>query len=103
MKPGLHAALLARAKGVCECGCKKPVPPSEVDHFFGRAKAPETMETCWVLRVACHADKTANRPTAALWLMRFIAHAGRHGYAYAAERAQSKLEWVTAKGVVANG
>jgi hypothetical protein len=71
-----------------------------VDHFFGRAKAEELEFNCWVLTPRCHYAKTMNSPSAAFWLVRFIAHCGRFsgaGYTEAALRAQAKLEWLQAK------
>jgi len=109
--PDLHASLVARANGRCECGCGRAVPPGEVDHFFGRAKAPENEFTCWVLAVGCHRAKTDNEPARKVWLMLFIRHCGRKqwaaesadvatGFAAAAAEALKKLEWLTAKGAV---
>lgn len=98
MKHALYSALATRAGGRCECGCGAAVPPGEVDHFFGRAKADESEATCWVLTPRCHYAKTANSPSARSWLERFIAHCERHGYAESETRAKAKLEWLIAKG-----
>lgn len=100
MSPDLYGLLAARARGRCECRCGRPVPPGEVDHFFGRAKADEVEFNCWILTPECHRAKTDSRPSAAHWLLAFIAHCGRYageGYALAAARAQQKLEWTTTK------
>lgn len=70
-----------------------------LDHFFGRAKAPENTGTVWVLRAECHERKTLNQPNAEHWLLRFIRHCRLHGYADALEMAQKKLEWSRAKGL----
>ncbi len=71
---------------------------NHLDHFFGRAKAEETIETCWVLRPECHYEKTRNWPSARHWLLKFLVHCGRHAYVSAADRAQAKLEWNEAMG-----
>jgi hypothetical protein len=83
-----------RAGPFCECGCGavfSAVDPGESDHFFGRARA-ESVETVWKLSRACHRQKTANHPSAALWLRCFIAHCHRHGYHAEMNRAQARLE-----------
>lgn len=93
--------VFARAAGVCECGCAQPLGEGELDHFFGRAKADETVAACWALRRDCHRAKTDNRPSAVQWLLKFIRHSGIHagsGYATAGARAQQQLEWKSAKG-----
>lgn len=109
----LYQALAARARGRCEC-CGEPFGSGfaapTVDHFFGRSKANEVEFTCWVLRADHHRAKTDNYPSARHWLTKFIRHCGRwarkapvlgsgpDGYAESALMAQSKLEWLTAKG-----
>lgn len=97
MNADVRQAVLTRARGFCECQCGTRVPPGEVDHFMGRAKAKESIENCWVLTVACHLRKTRNEPSAAEWLRKFIAHTERHGYTEARLAAQHKLLWVEAK------
>lgn len=96
----LYAAIVARANGRCEC-CGDPVPPGELDHFFGRAKVQESIENCWLLTPACHYAKTRNHPSARAWLRKFLAHAERHGYLEAQIRAESKDAWLKAKGMPA--
>lgn len=98
MTPELYQQVMARARGLCECGCKRHLRAREVDHFFGRAKAEETLDNVWALHPDCHFEKTNNVPHRRHWLLKFIAHCGRHGYAQAAIRAQSKLEWDDAMG-----
>lgn len=103
-------AVLERANDRCEC-CARPTfdtlkDRATIDHMFGRAKAVETVETCWVLRAECHEAKTQNKPTASQWLLKFIKHCGHwartsvspDGYVRAASFAQQKLEWLSAKG-----
>ena len=108
----MREAVYARANGRCECGCNRRLNVSadrnlfsdlsrELDHFFGKGKAPATVETCWVLSRACHRAKTENKPGAQTWLLRFIVHCQLHGYATAAHQARMKLEWILAKRGVA--
>lgn len=94
MDAALHQRLLERCRGRCECNCGAKVPPGEVDHAFGRAKAEETEATCWVLSVRCHAEKTLNHPDASHWLRLFAAHSDRHGHAESASRARARLDFV---------
>ena len=94
----VREAVIRRALWKCECGCGRAIPPGEVDHFFGRAKADETVATCWVLTPRCHFEKTNNHPTAGEWLNRFVRHADRHGYTDARNRAQLALLWKEARG-----
>lgn len=97
MKPGLREAVLERAGGTCECGCGQPLFRAEIDHAFGRARAEESLETCWALTPRCHFAKTNNSPSAAHWLTRFEAHAEAHGYFAAAARARTRLFFVNAR------
>lgn len=103
MNVDIRSAVLARAAGVCECGCGDPLVLSfdgvaELDHFFGRARVPEAVSNCWALRRNCHGEKTDNRPSAASWLQKFIAHANRHGYENEAGRAWTRLAVLRQKG-----
>ena len=95
----VRAAVFARADGACE-GCGKFISPEtgHLDHFFGRAKAEETVANCWALCVECDEAKTNNRPTAGYWLRRFIVHSDRLGHLEARERAYAKLTVLQAKG-----
>lgn len=72
-----------------------------MDHVFGRAKVPEAVSNCWALAIACDESKTVSRPDAATWLMRFMKHALRHGYAAEYELAAAKLQTLQAKGSAA--
>lgn len=113
---GVREAVMARARGVCECGCLRSFSETffgqaTLDHFEGKARS-ETLETCWALRAGCHSAKTENHPSASAWLHRFIAHCEKHtglgdgatledGYSAAAERALARLAFVTARAGVA--
>lgn len=96
----LRAAVFARAKELCECGCGRYVNAEEgrLDHFFGRAKAKESESNCWALTVFCDERKTRNEPSAAYWLKKFIAHADKYFFAAESERAFGKLVALQAKG-----
>lgn len=96
MNQDVRRLVFSRSRGKCEC-CGLPMSAGELDHFFGRAKAPETVETCWALRSSCHYAKTNNSPTKSTWLLKFIAHCGKYGFASAAARAQKDFEWVEQK------
>lgn len=94
-------AVLERANGRCE-HCGKPFGGSledkvELDHFFSKARAPESVENVWALRGFCHRLKTDSFPSSATWLMHFILHGRKHGYLEAVERAQKRLEFVNAR------
>ena len=95
----LRASVFERADGECEA-CGKFVSPEtgHLDHFFGRAKAEETLENCWALCVPCDDAKTRNSPTASVWLSVFATHARRYGYAAVVERACAKVQVLQAKG-----
>jgi len=115
----IRAACYERAAGVCECGCGRPAhhdaaalridwnAQAELDHFFGRGKVKQSVETCWILRADCHREKTNNRPDALVWLQKFIGHCQKHltrnagtdpaaysGYRQAAISARNRLRFV---------
>ncbi len=96
----LRAAVFKRADGACECGCGAFITEESgrLDHFFGRAKAPESMSTCWAICLGCDQAKTLNYPSARYWLERFVDHAQRHGYSAEVERAFAKIDVLRAKG-----
>lgn len=100
----LRAAVCRRAEGKCE-QCKAWVGENgesgHLDHFFGRAKAAESVETCWLLCVRCDHNKTNNSPRAEEWLRAFARHCRRHGFTAEAERAESRLVFVRARAGVA--
>ncbi len=99
MNKKIRASVFARAKGICECGCGRPLGESgHLDHFFGRAKASESIETCWAIRLDCDERKTRNEPTGIYWCRRFYAHARKHGYRDQMERVETKGRVLIAKG-----
>lgn len=93
---GIYGEVEKRADGKCECGCTRSLAfgGSELDHFFGRAKAKQSVANCWLLAKQCALDKTRNTPSAAYWFGRFISHATRYGYHDEAERARDRLSAV---------
>lgn len=103
-RKNIRAEVFRRARGNCEaCGAwvGEDGEQGHLDHFFGRAKVQESASNCWGLCVACDDSKTNNRPAASYWLARFAVHATRYGYLTEAQLADTKLETLRAKGLVA--
>ena len=96
----LRAACFARARGKCEAGCGRFITEESghLDHFFGRAKQPESPENCWALCLTCDEAKTVNRPDARTWLLAFMRFCDLYGYGVEFERAQARLLSLRAKG-----
>lgn len=99
--------VFARAIGFCEspiCGRSISTESGHLDHFFGRAKAEETIENCWALCVTCDNAKTGSKPDAMHWLRLFVRHLARHlqrgDFRYQAplERTFTKMAVLLAKG-----
>lgn len=119
-RASIREAVVKRAMdagGLCECGCGEqvrddrknggcyPEARGEMDHFWGRGKGrpPESLETCWFLRPACHLAKTRNQPDAATWFRRFILHCERHAYAGQREAAWKRLSFVETRSMLGAG
>lgn len=85
-----------RSEGVCECGCRRRIrwETFEMDHFFGKARWPESPETCWALSKECHDDKHRADPTRLRWLYLFKAHLQAHGFGLSptAEKVEGQIE-----------
>lgn len=96
----VRAAVFARAKGKCEACCRPLGESGHLDHFWGRAKAPTNVETCWALCLRCDYEKTNNRPSAINWLRRYWVHCRRYVYPEQCERAEARAEVLKAKGLV---
>ena len=91
----LRAHVFLRAEDKCEsCGRYIDFASGRMDHFFGRAKAAQSLSNCWALCVDCDSRKTVNAPSAEWWLGQFILHAIRHGYTSEQLRAESRLVFV---------
>lgn len=95
----IRRKVVERANGWCECGCGKTVTEEtgHCDHQFGRAKAEESVSSCWFLHPSCDHAKTVNSPSASYWLVRFVRHCEKHGYAAEKDRALTKLEALAVK------
>lgn len=104
MNKSIRIAVFERAKGYCECGqCGRTITfeSGHLDHAFGRAKAPESLETCWALDYRCDALKTSCKPSRAYWLRLFREHCRRHRYRAEFERAETDIAVLKAKGLAA--
>jgi 5-methylcytosine-specific restriction endonuclease McrA len=79
-----------RSEGRCECGCGRRITwaTMEMDHFLGRAKWPESAESCWALARECHRAKTDKSPTALRWLWLFLLHLQAHGFGQSATASE---------------
>jgi hypothetical protein len=92
----LWNTLWARSEGRCECPCRRRLTreTAELDHFLGRARAPQTPETCWLLSEHCHANKHAGAPTRGYWLRLYLEHLQSHGFgdSATAQKLRAELE-----------
>lgn len=87
----VYRAVKARAAGRCEaCGARRGAA-MHMDHFWGRAKADESVETCWMLCPHCDRLKTENVPSRMEWLVRFAAHCAAHRYDSQKPRIESQI------------
>ncbi len=68
-----------------------------MDHFYGRAKADESLTNCWALTPTCHGAKTANRPEAIFWWRKFLLHCVRHCYWEEADRTLAHIRSLATK------
>lgn len=97
MKQSIAEAVLARAAGKCEhCGLyfdNSLEGGVELDHALSR-REPDSIDTVWALRRACHRSKTDSIPDATTWLRAFAQHASRHGYRVSFEKALRRLQFV---------
>ncbi len=91
----IREAVFKRAENICEA-CHDEAAMA-MDHFFGRAKAPQSAANCWALCCDCDFRKTYNRPSSAHWQRLFIAHTEKHGYETEAARARDRLAFVEAR------
>jgi hypothetical protein len=65
----------------------------EIDHQWGRGKAPTTVANCRKLCKRHHDMKGASDPSRVMWLNDFRLHAEAHGYATEADKATA-LRWL---------
>lgn len=87
----IRRAVYARSGTRCENPACTWTSPPTVDHFYGKANAPETVETCWVLCARCHREKTDSKPNRKTWLLRFRGHCVRYGYVEQVAECDKKL------------
>lgn len=101
MNKQVRKDVVARAMWQCEAGCGTHVTEEtgHADHFFGRAKAAESVETVWFLCLRCDDAKTNNRPSALHWQTRYLIHAAQLGYWTQVERALSRIFILHARGL----
>lgn len=74
-----------RSGGRCECGCGRRITwdgglKFNMDHFLGRARAPQSPENCWALARDCDTRRTLNQPDREHWLQVFLLHLEQHGF-----------------------
>lgn len=97
MNKSIRAAAVARSQDKCEaCGIWAG-EALHCDHFAGRARVEESIDTVWMLCPGCDAAKTENRPSAEFWFKRFLVFAERHNYRASFERALKELSWRESK------
>lgn len=107
----IYLAVAERSGGACECGCRRYATvllPLELEHMLGgigRRRTLQSKYTCWQLRRDCHQAKSANNPSAAAWLGRFIQHCdqyaletGDDGYLAAKHICQARLDALRIQG-----
>ncbi len=90
----IRAEVMARADGVCECGCRtvfSALAPAEMDHFLPKGRYPQTVETCWLIRADCHRAKHKSQPSPEYWLQKFLKHCEKHGLHSAFRIAATRL------------
>lgn len=96
----IWTALMARADGKCEA-CTDGFSihePATLDHFWGRAKAKQSVQNCWLLHGAsCHRKKTDSIPSRETWLADFGAHCEFHGYGSEVAKVANALAFVRTK------
>jgi 5-methylcytosine-specific restriction endonuclease McrA len=97
----LRREVFARAAGKCEACCKPLGDSGQMDHQWGRAKAPQSASNCWALCLPCHDGKTNNRPAAAFWIRRFQVHCRKYGFTVELSRADARLAVLAQKGFAA--
>lgn len=95
----IRAEVMARAGGVCECGCGQTFHsfnPAELDHARGRGKAPQSVQNTWLLTRNCHREK--HHEESSLWLAKYLAHSIRHRHEWERRWAEGRIAFVTARG-----
>jgi hypothetical protein len=90
----VYAAVDKRSCGRCEVvgpvvACANDA--EEHDHFWGRGKAPETVENVWHVCKFHHDNKSAWDPSRAIWIERFRRHCEIHRYRAEAAKCDRAL------------
>lgn len=78
----LRLFLWARAEGHCDngaCDIRITWGSFHLDHYLGRARAPQSPENCWALCWRCHERKHAADPSRHYWHEVFLLHLEVHG------------------------
>lgn len=93
----IYEAVRNRAGSLCECGCGTPFQEEgpdapQMDHFWGRGRAPQTVQNCWMLTVRHHTRKGASDPSREHWLKAFLNHCSWWKYHNEVAKAARKLE-----------
>jgi 5-methylcytosine-specific restriction endonuclease McrA len=88
--PKLRRTVWERSEGRCENPyCRRRITwgAFDLDHFRGRARAPQLPENTWALcsdkdepGVGCHQMKHAAKPSRQHWLNTFLLHLKAHGF-----------------------
>lgn len=79
----LRLAVWERSEGRCEnpaCGKRVTWDSFDLDHYVGRARAPQSPENTWALCQACHELKHAAKPGRLHWHRVFLLHSEQHGF-----------------------
>lgn len=97
----IRAEVFARAEGICEL-CEA-AGADDLHHVFGRVRVRQSVRNTLAICRGCHRALTANRPSAAHWLEKQIAHLGAHGYGEEAGQATRLLGKHQAKAQLAAG
>lgn len=95
----LRGAVVDRAECRCESCGKWCGFDGHWDHFWGRAKVPESLENSWYLCISCDHHKTVNDPCNAWWVDTFRTHCLNHGYFDEAHRCEVRLDVLQQKGL----
>lgn len=79
----LRLAVWTRSEGFCEnadCGARITWSEFDLDHYLGRARAPQQPENTWALCQTCHDRKHAGAPSRVYWHRTFLRHLDQHGF-----------------------
>ena len=101
----LRDAVWARCNGFCE-HCDRPftdADPAEMDHFWGRGKAPQSLQNTWMLHSTCHRAKTRNFPSAVEWVGWFASHCHRYDYSAEESKARTRAAFVESRAALGSG